>query len=145
MRTSRVRALVAAGHDIAWSPDGRKLLYVQGGESSNSDAISTGDVQTVTPSGHVSTVVYGSKAYGGQIVSAAWVTPARGVRYPAPQQVDGVFAGGPVQELVADGGRAAFVACGGVSAWTPATGESVVKKPLSAPRKRVSSVLGCDR
>ena len=125
LRTSRVRALVAAGHDIAWSPDGRKLLYVQGGESSNSDAISTGDVQTVTPSGHVSTVVSGSKAYGGQIVSAAWVTPARGVRYRTPQEVDGVFAGGPVQELVADGGRAAFVACGGVSAWTPATGAVV--------------------
>src|SRR5207248_3168180 len=26
LRTSRVRALVAAGHDIAWSPDGRRLL-----------------------------------------------------------------------------------------------------------------------
>src|SRR5207244_7025435 len=43
-------------------------------------------------------------------------------RYRAPQHVDGVFAGGPVQELVADGGRAAFVACGGVSAWNAATG-----------------------
>jgi hypothetical protein len=120
-RTLRVRLLRTGGHGIAWSPDGRRLLVVQGGESSDGASITTGDVQTVTPSGHVRTVVSGSKAYGGQIVSAAWATPARGVRYQAPQQVDGVFAGGPVQELAADGGRVAFIACGGVSAWTPAT------------------------
>ncbi|HEX6700864.1 MAG TPA: hypothetical protein VF101_09050 [Gaiellaceae bacterium] len=125
-RTLRVRVLHAAGRDLSWSPDGRRLLYVQySGESSNGDAISTGDVQTVTPSGHVATVVSAAKPYGGQIVAAAWATRARGLQYRPPQQVDGVFAGGPVQELVADGGRAAFVACGGVSAWTPATGAVV--------------------
>jgi WD40-like Beta Propeller Repeat len=125
MRTLRTRTLRAQGHDLAWSPDGRSLLYVQGSESSNGDAISTGDVQTVTPSGRIRTVVSAASPYGGQIVAAAWGTPARGVRYRAPQQVDGVFAGGPVQELVADGGRAAFVACGGVSAWSAATGAVV--------------------
>jgi hypothetical protein len=125
-RTLRVRLLNAAGRGLSWSPDGRGLLYVQySGESSNGDAISTGDVQTVTPSGHVATVVSAGKAYGGQIVAAAWATRERGVQYRPPQQVDGVFAGGPVQELVADGGRVAFVACGGVSAWTPATGAVV--------------------
>ena len=76
----------------------------------------------MTPSGTIRTVVSAASRYGGQIVAAAWVTPVRGVGYHAPQQVDGVFAGGPVQELVADGGRAAFVACGGVSAWNAATG-----------------------
>ena len=123
MRTLRARTLRMEGHDLAWSPDGRSLLYVEGAESSNADAITTGDVKTVTPSGRVRTVVSASRPYGGQIVSAAWTTPARGVRYRAPQQVDGVFAGGPVQELVADGGRVAFIACGGVSAWTPARGD----------------------
>jgi WD40 repeat protein len=126
MRTLRVRRLRAAGHDIAWSPNGRSLLYIQGGESTNGDAITTGDVQTVTPSGRIRTVVSASKPYGGQLVAAAWTIPARGVRYRAPQAVDGIFAGGPVQELVADGARAAFVACGGVSAWTPATGAILV-------------------
>jgi hypothetical protein len=111
----------ASGHDIAWSRDGRALLYVQGGESSNADAITTGNVQTITPSGHIRNVVWGSKPYGGQIVSAAWTTPPRTVRYRPPQAVDGAFAGGPVQELAADGGRVAFVVCGGVSVWTPAT------------------------
>jgi WD40-like Beta Propeller Repeat len=124
-RTLHVRTLRVQGQDLAWSPDGRSLLYVQGGESTNSDAIATGDVRTVTPSGHVRTVVSAAKPYGGQIVSAAWTTPARGGRYRAPEQVDGVFAGGPVQELAADGGRVAFIACGGVSAWTPATGDLV--------------------
>jgi WD40 repeat protein len=121
VRTMHARALRVQGHDLAWSPDGGRLLYVQGGESSDGDAIATGDVQTVTPSGHVRTVVSASSPYGGQIVAAAWTTPARGVRYRAPQHIDGVFAGGPVQELAADGGRAAFVACGGVSAWDEAT------------------------
>jgi WD40-like Beta Propeller Repeat len=120
--TMHARTLRVQGHDLGWSPDGRRLLYVQGGESSNGDAIDTGDVQTVTPSGRVRTVVRAAGPYGGQIVAAAWTTPARGVRYRAPQPVDGVFAGGPVQELAADGGRAAFVACGGVSAWNTATG-----------------------
>ena len=124
-RTLRARTLRLQGHDLAWSPDGWSLLYVEGAESSNADAITTGDVKTVTPSGRVRTVVSASQPYGGQIVSAAWTTPARGVRYRAPQQVDGVFAGGPVQELAADGGRVAFIACGGVSAWTPATGDLV--------------------
>ena len=125
MRTLHARTLRVQGHDLSWSPDGRRLLYVQGGESSNADAIATGDVQTVTPSGPIRTVVAAAGPYGGQIVAAVWVTPPRGVRYRAPQQVDGVFAGGPVQELAADGGRAAFVACGGVSAWNATTGAVV--------------------
>ena len=124
-RTLHVRTVLDGGHDIAWSPDARSLLLVQGGESSDGDSITTGDVQSVTPSGHIRTVVSGSKPYGGQIVSAAWTTAAPGVRYRQPQPVDGVFAGGPVQELVADSGRVAFVGCGGVSVWTPAT-EAVV-------------------
>jgi dipeptidyl aminopeptidase/acylaminoacyl peptidase len=128
--TMHARTLRAQGHDLAWSPDGRRLLYVQGGESSDGDAITTGDVQTVTPSGHVRTVVSAASPYGGQIVAAAWTTPARGVRYRAPQRVGGVFAGGPVQELAADGGRAAFVACGGVSAWDAATSAVI---PVESP------------
>ena len=76
----------------------------------------------MTPAGRVRTVVSHTQAHGGQLLAAAWVTPAPGVRYRAPQAVDGVFAGGPVQELAADGSRVAFVACAGVSAWTPSTG-----------------------
>jgi hypothetical protein len=73
-------------------------------------------------------------------VSAAWTTAPAGVRYRPPQPVDGVFAGGPVQELAADGGRVAFIACGGVSAWTPSTGAVVAVE--RAPDCRASFSRG---
>jgi hypothetical protein len=141
-RTFAVRTTRAGGHGISWSPDGRTLLYVQGGESTNADAISTGNVRTVTPTGHIRDVVWGSKPYGGQIVSAAWTTPPRTLRYRPPQKVDGAFAGGPVQEIAADGGRVAFIACGGVSVWTPATGAVTPVAP--APECRATYSRGHD-
>ena len=122
MRTLHVRTLRVQGHDLAWSPNDRRLLYVQGSESSNGDAIVTGDVHTVTPGGRIVTVISAANPYGGQIVAAAWTTAPPSVRYRAAEVPSGVFAGGPVQELVADGGRAAFVACGGVYAWRAASG-----------------------
>jgi WD40 repeat protein len=140
--TLAVRTTRAGGHDISWSRNGGTLLYVQGGESSNSDAISTGNVRTVTPSGHIRNLVLGSKAYGGQIVSAAWTSVPRSVRYRSPQVVEGTFAGGPVQELAADGGRVAFIACGGVSVWTPATGAVMPVAP--APECRATYSRGHD-
>jgi Tol biopolymer transport system component len=121
-QTGRVRLTRAGGSNIAWEPDGSRLLFVPSGTSASGDSISTGDVQTVTPGGHIQTVISAAKPYGGQIVATAWTTPAAGVHYRSPQPVDGTFAGGPVQEIAADGGRVAFIACGGVSVWTPATG-----------------------
>ena len=135
-RTFRVRTLAATGHDLAWSTDGRRLLYVEGSVSPAGDEIRTGDVRTVTPAGRIRTVVSASAAYGGQIVDAAWARPARGVRYRRPQRVDGVFGGGPVQDLAADGARLAFIACGGVSAWTIGTDAPVSVEP--APDCRAS-------
>jgi hypothetical protein len=122
LRTLHARTLRVQGHDLGWSPEDRLLLYVQGSESSNGDAIATGDVQTVTPAGRIRTVVSASSPYGGQIVAAAWTTAPPSVRYRTAEVPSGVFAGGPVQELVADGGRAAFIACGGVYAWSAASG-----------------------
>jgi hypothetical protein len=142
MRTLAVRTTRAGGNGISWSPDGRTLLYVQGGESTNGDAISTGNVRTVTPSGHIRDIVWGSKPYGGQIVSAAWTTAPLSVRYRSPQSVDGAFAGGPVQEIAADGGRVAFIACGGVSVWTPTTGAVTAVAP--APECRATYSRGHD-
>jgi hypothetical protein len=122
LRTGHVRRVSDWGGDLAWSSDGKELLYVQSGESSDGDSISAGDVRAVTPDGHVRVLLSHSASYGGQIVAAAWTTPPHGVSYRAPAPVDGIFAGGPVQELATDGGRVAFIACAGVSVWTPTTG-----------------------
>ncbi len=120
LRTRHVRALAPLGQGLVWAPDSSRLLYVESTQSTSGDSISVGDVKTVTPGGRVRTVVSASKSYGGQLVAAAWTRSTR-VLYRRPQQVDGVFAGGPVQELVTDGDRVAFIACGAVSTWTTAT------------------------
>jgi WD40-like Beta Propeller Repeat len=151
LRTRRAVTIEGTAHDLAWSPDGKRLLYVQGFLHPAGDEVMTGDIRTVTPAGRVRTVVAASRPYGGQILAAAWTTEPRGVAYRRPQQVDGIFAGGPVQELAADGGRVAFLECGGVSAWTLASGDvtslahpSTCLGPLS--RAQVHSVaLAGDR
>jgi hypothetical protein len=116
-------ARLVPGHvqDLAWSPDGRRLMYVQRSDDSDGSSIATGDVRTVTPDGHVRVVVSRAAPYGGQIVAAAWAAPPRTVRFRPPEQVDGVFAGGPVQKLAADGDRVAYASCGGVSVWDERT------------------------
>lgn len=113
------------GHDLSWLPDGRNLLFVQGCQDASDDLMTSGDVQSISVSGHIQTLVSAERSYGGQIVAAAWATPPRSVRYRPPQRVSGVFAGGPVQKLAADAGRLAYAACGRVSAWTAATGVTV--------------------
>jgi WD40-like Beta Propeller Repeat len=130
-RTLRLRTMDVGGRNIDWSPDGQSLLFLPGAESAAGDSISTGDVQTVTLGGRVRTVVAAAKPYGGQIIAAAWARSAHGLHYRPPQRVDGTFAGGPVQELVADGGRVGFISCGGVSVWTEATGavDAVARAP----------------
>jgi Tol biopolymer transport system component len=129
-RTLRMRTFAVVARDIAWAPDGSRLLVVRGTEYDT--AISTGDLQTLTPSGHVAGVVSASGAYGGQIDSAAWTVPARGIAYRLPQRVTGVFAGGPVQELVADGERVALVECATISTAVPTSGEIDVAATLSS-------------
>jgi hypothetical protein len=121
LRRHRVRLVTGSAHGLGWSPDGRRLLYLQRSDSSDGDSIATGDVRTVTPDGHIRVIVARSAPYGGQIVAAAWAAPPRDVSFKPPEQVDGVFAGGPVQKLAADGDNVAYASCGGVSVWNAAT------------------------
>jgi hypothetical protein len=94
---------------------------VQRSDSGDGDSISTGDVRTVTPNGHIRVIVSRGAEYGGQIVAAAWVVPPRNVSFRTVSHVDGVFAGGPVQKLAADGDKVGFASCGGVSVWDTTT------------------------
>jgi len=143
LRTHRARFVRSAAHDLAWSPDGRQVLYVQRNTSPEGDSITTGDVRTVTPGGHVRVIVSRSAPYGGQIVDAAWVVPPPSVRFKSPEQLDGVFAGGPVQKLAADGDRIAYASCGGVSVWNAATNATATVQATGscyAPFSRVGHV-----
>lgn len=123
-----------SGFELEWSPDDRTLAYIEGAVSPFGDTESAGDVRTVTLSGRVRTAVAAERRYGGQIVSLAWTRPPAGTRYRAPADDDGVFAGGPVSALAADGARIAYGACRHVYAWTPPTAKTEqVDVPSAAP------------
>src|SRR5262249_3018530 len=128
-RTHKLRTVPGGARDLAWSPDGRQLLYVQRSDSSDEDSISTGDVRTVTPGGRVRVIISRSARYGGQIVAAPGTTPPGGVSFTPPTHADGVFAGGPVQKLAADGNRVGFASCGGVSVWNATDNTTTAVQP----------------
>jgi Tol biopolymer transport system component len=113
------------GRHLSWSPDGRSLLFVQGCQDASDELMTSGDVQAISVTGHIRTLVSAARSYGGQIVSAAWTMPPSSVRYRRAQPVTGVFAGGPVQKLAADAGRLAYASCGRISTWTADTGATV--------------------
>src|SRR5262249_26213154 len=139
----RARIVRDTGHGISWAPDGRSILFVQGCQDAAADSMTSGDVQSITPDGHVRTLVSAAKPGGGQIVSASWTTVPPAVLYRPPQPVTGVFAGGPVQKLAADGDRVGFATCGGVSVWNAATGTTTAVQTTAicnAPSSRTGHV-----
>ena len=62
---------------LAWPPDGRSVAYIPGGaiQSGSSGAIRSGDLRTVTLTGHVRMLVSADRSFGGRIVSVAWTQP----------------------------------------------------------------------
>jgi hypothetical protein len=133
-RTWRARTVRDSGHGISWAPDGRSVVFLQGCQDAAGDTLASGDVQTITPAGHVHTLISAAKPGGGQIVSAGWAAVPAAVRYRASQPVTGVFAGGPVQKLAADGDRVGFASCGRVSVWDETTSATTP----------VQTTAGCD-
>jgi hypothetical protein len=121
-RTGRSRVLTTdKALEIAWAPDSSAIAYVEGTELYFETA-RTGDLKLLTVGGKARTLVSSNGRYGGQIMSLAWVRPARKIRLREAEQPDGVFAGGDVTRLGADGGTVVFSACGGVYGWTPRAG-----------------------
>jgi Tol biopolymer transport system component len=120
-RTNETRLLVTErAFSPAWSPDSRSLAYVGGLLHSGTSWVQ--DLRVVTLNGKVRTVVRRDSPYGADIFSVAWTRVSARTRYPRPARVDGVFAGGEVARLAADGRRVAFAACNSVFTWTPGSG-----------------------
>ena len=117
--TGATRALTPDhASELSWSPVGRVLAYK-----------SAGGLRTATPGGRVRTVIAAAGEYGGIIRGISWARPSTGTRYrrparrsPAVVTSDGLTARSPIDRLTADGSRVAFVSCGHVFTWTPATG-----------------------
>jgi hypothetical protein len=113
------------GFDLAWSPDSKSLAYISGFMHFGTSA--TGDLRLLALTGKVRTIVRRDSPYGGEIVSVGWTrTPAR-IRYRKPTPTDGIYAGGEVTSLAADGARVAFADCDAIYAWLPpATASTVI-------------------
>jgi hypothetical protein len=121
---------------LAWSPDSRALVYVVG--SIDVDVAATGDVRVVTLAG-VDRVLAHAR---GQVESVAWTKQPAGVAYRAPEPVDGIFAGGPIARIAADGQRVAYAACLNVFTWEPDTGTVT---QLDAGPNRKGACIAPDR
>jgi Tol biopolymer transport system component len=101
-----------------WAPDGRSSMYM-----------SVYDLKSVSLAGVVRTIVSGAGDFGGHISGVVWTRPPSGTRYrPAVQRSsvatvtsDQLVAPWTITALAADGERVAYVSCGHVFAWTPAT------------------------
>ncbi|HEU5279976.1 MAG TPA: hypothetical protein VFU26_13880 [Gaiellaceae bacterium] len=106
--------------ELSWSPDSTAIAYITGRVAS--DVAETGDLKVVTLRGRTRTVVRRDAPYGGQIFSLTWVRPVKGVRFRKPARTDGIFAGGLVNQLAADGGRVAYASCLNIFSWLPRSG-----------------------
>ena len=123
--TSHVLTADRPSGDVAWSPDGRALAYiVLGGVL----PFYRGDLRLARLDGTVRTLVRAA-GLGGYISGLAWTRPAAGMRYRAAvgrsvATVTGhqLVAPWTITALAADRDRVAYVSCGHVFAWKPATG-----------------------
>jgi hypothetical protein len=122
---------------LAWSPDSRAIAYVEGRMSDTTAA--SGDVGVVTLAGRERIVISGH----GQVESVAWTRKPSTARYRPPEDHGGVFAGGPVAHLAADGHTVAFATCLDVHTWSPPRGN--VEEIAARPTWLGSSCLAPDQ
>jgi Tol biopolymer transport system component len=122
---------------LHWSPDGRLLAYVA--SRTEHPYYEWGDLRVVTAEGDERDVVAARSPYGGSISSFAWTVPASDVRYRRAEQrtvanvsADGVVAPWSIERLAADGERVAYVACGHVFEWAPASGRVRQAEPQAS-------------
>lgn len=116
--TGRVRTLEqrAAASELAWSPTGRELAYVE---------YRQGAIRLLTVAGDVRTVF--SVRSGDEHRGVAWTRPPAGTRYRAPQPVtplervvgSELELRAPVDELAADGGAVVYQVCRALAVWRP--------------------------
>ena len=128
---------------LAWPPDGRSVAYIPGGaiQSGSSGAIRSGDLRTVTLTGHVRTLVSADRSFGGRIVSVAWTQPPSTVHYQPTRSAprdrvtnSELLADGQIEFLAADGGRVAYsTECDTISLWRPTSAAVMLVRGVAQP------------
>jgi hypothetical protein len=125
---------------VAWAPDGRSIAYIRGSINPFDGGVTNGNLRITTPGGRARTLVSTEHAFGGRMLSVAWAQSPPGLHYRRGHPSVGrrvtptsLLAPGPIFGLAADGGRVAFIACQGVYAWTPATGDVTTAEQMGLP------------
>jgi Tol biopolymer transport system component len=132
--------------DHSWSPtwslDGRSVAYVVRLHLPDYD---NGDLKVATLGGASRTLVAATGTAGGTMDLVAWLRPQGAFHYEAPTPrraatvtSDELVAPWGIERLATDEGRIAYVACGHVFVWTPATGSLLQAEPAASlsPRCR---------
>ena len=119
----------------AWAPDGSYLAYTRMRLVGHYSLI---ELHVATFAGESRMLVRSGDSYGGDISSLAWTRVPKNAHYQAPEsrvvaavRDDGLTAPWPITRLAADGNRVAYVSCGHVFVWTPATQTVVQAEPSS--------------
>ncbi len=122
--------------ESTWSSDGRSIAYVVGLQLPD---YRSGDLKIADLSGSVRTVVRASGEAGGQIYLYAWIRPRGPLHYRPPEPRSAATVSGQelvspwkIERLATDGGRIAYVSCGHIFVWTPATGDVRQAEPAAS-------------
>jgi hypothetical protein len=136
---SEARRVLTSDHakELTWSPNGRAIAYVVDLKLPD---YSSGDLKVASTSGAVRMLVAASATGGGEMRSLGWIRPSGGVRYrpPGTRSVATVSAGQlaspwKIERIATDGGRVAYVTCGRIFVWTPATSDVSQAEPTASP------------
>jgi Tol biopolymer transport system component len=119
-----------------WSPDARSIAYVVRLDLPD---FHDGDLRISDLSGPVRTVVDASGVAGGQIDLSGWIRPRGRLHYRPPMSRSAATVSGQelvspwkIERIATDGGRIAYVSCGHIFVWTPATGDVRQAEPAAS-------------
>ena len=142
IRTNRLRLLTGhTGSELAWSPDGSSVAFVEAGKEQSPD---DHDLRVVALSGRVRTVVDAAGNHGGYISGVVWTRKPSGFGYRRASPRFAVSAGElampwRIDRLATDGDRAAYASCGHVFVWTPGSAEVRQAEPAASLSPRCST------
>jgi hypothetical protein len=130
-------------HELVWAPDGRSLAYTAATFTTSYNY--GGDLRLASITGAVRTLVASGGDYGGPIGGLTWSKTPKKLRFRASARrvvaeasANDLVAPWTIDRLAADGGNVAYVSCGHIFVWTPATGQVKQAEAIASLAPRCS-------